>query len=61
MKLIKKNIRITFDEYTANEYYTGVVRSGGKGEHVTSARVNLPLDLIGKEVIIIVKKGGEKS
>jgi putative transposon-encoded protein len=47
---VKKPVEVSFDKYTAKEYYSGIVRSGSK----TSARVNLPLSLIGKKVIVIV-------
>jgi putative transposon-encoded protein len=50
MRLIKKPVEVSFDKYTAKEYYTGVVRAGSQ----TSARVNLPLSLTGKKVIVII-------
>ena len=50
MRLIKKPVEVSFDKFAAKEYYTGVVRSGSK----TSARINLPLSLIQKKVIVIV-------
>jgi putative transposon-encoded protein len=44
-----KKIRIILEEFVADHYYEGIVREGGN-----SARVNVPKELIGKKVIIIV-------
>jgi len=56
MRLIKKPVEVSFDKFTAREYYTGTVRAGSQ----TSARVNLPLSLIGKKVIVIVVGDADK-
>ena len=54
MKLIKKRIEVSFDKITAKQYYTGVVASSGRSKNVTSARINVHKDFIGKKVIIII-------
>jgi putative transposon-encoded protein len=57
MRLIKKPVEVSFDKFTAKEYYTGIVRAGSQ----TSARVNLPLSLTGKKVIVIVVEDDKKK
>jgi putative transposon-encoded protein len=54
-----KKITIIMEQFTADHYYEGIVREGGN-----SARVNVPKELIGKKVIIIVvpdREGGSAA
>jgi len=56
MRKIDNLIRVTAKEIQTDHYYTGIVRKGN--EH--SARLNVPRDLIGKKVIIVVLPESEQ-
>ena len=50
MRLIEKPIEISVNPIRADSYYTGTVRTGNKD----SARLNVPIYLLGKKVILII-------
>jgi len=54
MRKIEAPIRVNTKEITTDFYFTGVVRQGNKH----SARLNVPVNLLGRKVIVVVLPNG---
>ena len=51
-RCVDKKIRVSFEEVTAERYYTGIVKPHSN----TAGRIYLPRSMVGKMVFIIVKE-----